>query len=159
MLMEMRIDDSVMGKSPEEAVAYVASMHHYAVNADRKQREKRETAPLFNHKGSALHYRLCMMRSYYNKVNYGICIVVLLFMVSVYISSYLFILEADTYKPDVSDTFIIPEDNTYAIQNEDGSYNIYLSDGIFIETTDTLEYYPADITIYSSEEEYHEKNP
>lgn len=159
MLMEMRIDNSVMDKGPEEAVAYVASMHHYAVNADRRQREKEE-APLFKLKSSELHYRLRMMQSRYNKVNYWICISMLLVMVSLYTGSYLFILEASSYEPEVAEFFTtLSGDNTYAIQNEDGTYDVYVSDGIFVETTDTLEYYPPGITIYSSEEEYHEKNP
>lgn len=159
MLMEMRIDNSVMDKGQEEAVAYVASMHHYAVNADRRQREKEET-PLFKLKSSELHYRLRMMQSRDSKANYRVCISMLLVMVSLYIGSYLFILEASSYEPEVAEFFTtLSGDNTYAIQNEDGTYDVYVSDGIFVETTDTLEYYPPGITIYSSEEEYHEKNP
>lgn len=161
MLMEMRIDDSVMDKGPEEAVAYVASMHHYAVNADRRQRQReKEETLLFKLKNSELHYRLRMMQSRYNKVNYWVCISMLLVMVSLYIGSYLFILEASAYEPEVEEFFTtIAEDSTYAIKNEDGTYDIYLDGGIYLETTDTLEYYPPDITIYSSEEEYREKNP
>lgn len=159
MLMEMRIDNSVMDKGSEEAVAYVTSMHHYAVNADRRQREKEE-APLFKLKNSELHYRLRMMQSRYNKVNYWVCISMLLVMVSLYIGSYLFTLEASAYGSEVAEFFTtMPEDSTYAIKNEDGTYDIYLDGGIYLETTDTLEYYSPDITIYSSEEEYHEKNP
>lgn len=159
MLMEMRVDNSVIDKGPEEAVAYVTSIHHYAVNANRRQREKQE-APLFNLKNSDLHYRLRMMQNCNNKVNYWACIGMLLLMVSLYIGSYLFILEASTYNPEVAESFVtISEENISAVKNEDGTYDIYLDGGIYLETIDNLEYFPPDITIYSSEEEYHEKNP
>lgn len=159
-LIEMRIDDRIMSKGPEEALAYVTSMHRYAVSARDKQKGKQDIASLFGLRNRSIHYRLCMMRSRYNRANYGICVGMLLLMLVLYIGSYLFIGEASGYKFEASESLVtMTEDNVYAIQNEDGTYDIYLSDSTFIETTDSLEYYPADIKVYSSEEEYFKENP
>lgn len=158
-LIDMRIDDRIMSKGPEEALAYVTSMHRYAVSARERQKEKGDTALLFGLRNRTIHYRLCVMRSRYNKANYGVCVGMLIFMLTLYIGSYLVIGEASGYKLEASESFItMTDENTYAIQNKDGTYNIYLDGGIYLETTDSLEYYPADIKIYSSEEEYLKEN-
>ncbi|MCM1118697.1 MAG: M56 family metallopeptidase [bacterium] len=161
MLIEMRIDDHIMGKGPEEALAYVSSIHRYAVSAKDKQKDKQETAPLFGAGDSAMHYRMCVMKGRYNRANYIICFVMLLLMLALYAGSYLFIGEASGYyKLEESDALVtITEENVSAIQNQDGTYDIYLEGGIYLETTDSLEYYPEDMKIYSSEEEYLEQNP
>lgn len=158
-VIEMRIDDQIMSKGSDEAIAYVASMHRYAVSARDKQKEKRDTASLLGGRNRSIHYRLCMMRSRYIKNNRGICVGMLIIMLTLYIGSYLFIGEASGYKLEASEALItVDEDNTYAIQNSDGTYDIYMDGGIYLETTDSLEYYPADIKIYSSEEEYLKEN-
>ncbi|MCM1118694.1 MAG: hypothetical protein NC543_04960 [bacterium] len=159
ILMEMRIDDHIMSKGPEEALAYVASLHSYAVNVRDKQKGKQETAPLFGLRNHSIHYRLCVMRRRYSKANYGVCACMLILMLVLYIGSYMFIGEALGYKPEVEKSFVtMTEENISAIQNKEGTYDIYLDGGIYLETTDTLEFYPADVKIYLSEDEYHEKN-
>lgn len=158
MLLEMRIDDAVMDEGLDQAMAYMASIHRHLIIAKNKQKQKQESAPLCANQMSSLHYRLCIMQRHYDKANYRVCIVMLLFMIGLYIGSYLFIWEANTYKPEMVEPFVtMSDENTYAIDNGDGTYNIYM-DEIYLETTDTLEYYPIDIKIYLSEEDYNEKS-
>lgn len=157
-LLEMRIDDAIMKKSPEEAYNYMLSIYRLLTGRDYAMEEKDQSSSLCHEGGGNLYRRLRMMRRQCEKKNYLISIGVFLLIVSMYIGSYLVILEANVYGSNVKgDQFATSKDNVYAIQNEDGSYNIYMTSGFFLETTDTLECFPLNITIYSSEEEYHEK--
>ena len=116
------------------------------------------SASLCSQERSSLHKRMYMMWHHGEKKNHPLCIVMLLLMACLYIGSYLLILEPASYGPGIQEDHISIRDNIYAIENEDGGYDIYRTNGIFLETADTLEYYYQDIPIYSSEEKYHEKN-
>lgn len=158
-LLEMRIDDAIMKKGPLEATGYLLSLLHFLTGATHKPTEEDPSASLCSEKKSSLHRRLRMMQRPDEKKNYVIGMGMLLLIVGVYIGSYLVILEAYDYGPEISASqFTTSKDNVYAIENEDGSYDVYRTNGFFLETVDTLENYPWNMTIYSSEEEYHEKN-
>ena len=158
-LMEMRIDDNIMKKDPLEATKYVLSLHHHVTNMNHEAKEDDHSASLCSRERSSFYQRLCMMHHQSEKRNYLTCVGMLILMVGIYIGSYLVILEASTYEFNIEGYhFTTKGNNVYAIENEDGSYSVYTTNGFFLETIDTLEYYPWNITIYSSEEEYHEKN-
>lgn len=158
-LLEMRIDNAIMKKSPEEAYNYMLSIYRLLTGGDYAPEEGNQSSSLCHVGGGSLYRRLRMIQHQGKKKNYLISIGVFLLIVSMYIGSYLVILEANVYGSNVKgDQFATSKDNIYAIQNEDGSYDIYMTSGFFLETTDTLKSFPANITIYSSEEEYHEKN-
>lgn len=158
-LLEMRIDNAIMKKSPEEAFNYMLSIYRLLTGGDYSPEERDHPSSLCHAGGGSLNRRLRMIQHQGKKKNYLISIGVLLLIVSMYIGSYLVILEASVHGTNVRGyQFATSKDNVYAIQNEDDSYDIYIVNGYFLETTDTLELYPENITIYSSEEEYHEKN-
>lgn len=158
-LLEMRVDDSIMKKGSTEASKYLLSILHFLTGAKDKSDDDDLSASLCFEKRSTLSRRLCMMQHYGEPKNYFMCIGVLFLIVGIYIGSYLVIFEARDYSGIRETCFTTSKDNVYAIENEDGSYDVYRNNGRFLETVDTLEYYPKDITVYSSEEEYHEKNP
>ncbi len=158
-LLEMRVDDAIMKKGPQEAYNYTLSIYRLLTGRDYALAEKDRSSTLCHEEGGNLCRRLRMMRHRSDKKNYLISVGMLLLIVSMYIGSYLVILEANVYGPNVKGyQFATSKDNVYAIQKGDGSYDVYIVSGYFLETTDTLESYPLNITIYSSEEEYHEKN-
>lgn len=159
-LLEMRIDDTIMKKGPLEATEYLLSILHFLTGTAHKQKQKKEepSASLCSDDKSNLYRRLRMMQRPNEKKNYLFGIGMLLLIVGMYIGSYLVILEAYDYGPEVAGYTTASKDNVYAILNEDGTYDVYMAGGHLIETTDNLAYYPFDIVIYSTEEEYHEKN-
>jgi len=68
-------------------------------------------------------------------------------MSGIYLLSYFLIFEADYLPPEIAQTVDVPTaENTYLIENGDGTYDV-IYDGIFIETTESLEYYPNDLKI------------
>lgn len=156
-LMEMRIDETIMQKNPDEAIRYLTSLHHHAAGMDNGPKDDDHSAALCSRERGSLHQRLRMMDHQGEKRNILMCIGMLILIMGIYIGSYLVILEPSSYLPNVNGYQPVPKDNLYAIERENGSYDIYTSYGLHLETTDTLEHY-WNITVYSSEEEFHEKN-
>ena len=81
----------------------------------------------------------------------------------IYIGSYMFILENSNFEQNIteSDRYTTPrDDDCFAIQNDDGTYTIYLPNLGVNEIVDSLELYPK-IKIYCDKEEYNEtiQNP
>ncbi len=156
-LMEMRIDENIMQKDPDEAIRYLVSLHHHATGMDDGPKDDDHSAALCSRERSSLYQRLRMMDHQGEKRNILMCIGMLILIMGIYIGSYLVILEPSAYGFNAKGYQPAAGENVYAIENEDGCYDIYTSYGIHLETTDTLEYY-RNITNYSSVEEYHEKN-
>ena len=156
-VQEMRIDDAFMKTGSLEAMKYVLSIYHHATDKDPEEDDDL-SASLCSPERSSLHKRLYMMWHHGEKKKHPLCIVTLLLMACLYIGSYLVIPEASFYEPEIQESYISTRDSIYAIENEEGGYDIYRTNGIFLETADTLEYYHWNIPVYSSEEEYHEKN-
>lgn len=71
----------------------------------------------------------------------------------IYLFSLIFIFEPSSVDPETERTTDELSSNmTYMIQKSDGTYDVYYN-GIFLENTDSLEYYPEDCKIYNSEQE------
>lgn len=156
-LLEMRIDGAITKRGPEEALGYVISLLHFLTGAGQRQQEA-EASLDFGRK-SSLHRRIHMIQCQDEKKSYVAGIGMLLLIVSMYIGSYLVIFEAHSYGPEITARCIVPSrENIYVIENEDGTYDVYRTTGRFLDTVDSLEYFQKDIIVYSSKEEYHEKN-
>lgn len=68
--------------------------------------------------------------------------------VVLYIGSFFFILEPKYISPEVEEyAFELTEENAYAVENPDGSYDLFLL-GEYLETVDSLEYYSEDLPVY-----------
>lgn len=62
--------------------------------------------------------------------------------------SYIYIFEPWYISPeDLEGVFQLTSENSYAVQQDDGTYNIYYNDD-YLENTDSLEYYPDDMVVY-----------
>lgn len=158
-LLEMRIDNSMTSKGAEVTESYIGSLLYYAQKNDGRIKAARQAAILFSGRRSTLNYRIHMMRRKKDNVNHLVNTAIFVMIISIYILSYLFIFEGAYVPPEMFDAYMIPSHNSgYAVINEDGLYDIYMGDGFFLETTDTLLYYP-NIETYSSKEEYYEKKP
>lgn len=165
-LLEMRVDDSILSDANASADDYVTSLLHFVKSADLMKKTAPQTIGLMTGGGSNLHHRIKMMQHRNRRPNWLVNIAMTAMVFSVYILSYCFIWEVYYTAPEMAESCIVlTDDNCYAIINEDGLYDVYLIQGFYldtdtrIDTTDTLNYYPAHMRIYSSEEEYYEEKP
>lgn len=169
MLLEMRVDNSILSDENASADDYVTSLLHFARGADQKKRAALQTSDMILGGGSELHHRIKMITHRNYKPNRMLSTFMLAMVFGAYILSYCYIWEVYYTAPEVAENNInLTDDNCYAIINEDGLYDIYLIHGtyfddtegdFYLETVDTLDYFPMHMKIYSSEEEYHEEEP
>ena len=163
VLLEMRVDDSIISESEDAAIGYITSMIHYMGGELEPDDLSAQYMGMALKKKSNLSRRFYMMQCREQKRNYLLSTVIALAIVSIYIGSYLVIYENSCYDQTInaSDAYIVPEnDDCFAIQNDDGTYTIYLPSLGITETVDSLEYHNG-IKVYSSREEYNEaiQNP
>lgn len=161
VLLEMRVDDSIVSESEDAAIGYITSMIHYMGGKLEQDDLSAQYMGLALKKKSNLSRRFYMIQCRDQKRNYLLCTVMFLLVACIYIGSYLVIFENSSYKQEIKDTYTVSDDyDCFAIQNDDGTYTVYYPEWGLSETVDFLEYYDG-IMIYSSKEEYDEaiQNP
>lgn len=157
VLLEMRVDDSIISEGEDSTIGYLSSMLHY-MDDTPQENDSSQYMGLALKKKSNLVRRLHMIQSKGKRHDYLLSVMMVLIVSGIYIGSYLYIFENSNYIPEINeaDTYITPrDDDCFAIQNDDGTYTIYLSGLGINETVDSLEYYKG-IKVYSSKEEYAE---
>lgn len=162
VLLEMRVDDSIISEGEDTFIGYLSSMLHYMEEPSQKEDSSQYTG-LALKKKSNLARRLHMMQSKGKKHDYLLSAMMVLIVGGIYIGSYSFILENSNFEQNIteSDRYTTPrDDDCFAIQNDDGTYTIYLPSLGIDEVVDSLELYPK-IKVYSSKEDYNEaiQNP
>jgi len=163
VLLEMRVDDSIISEGEESTIGYLSSILHYMGGDQDRDDISSRNMGLALKKKSNLSRRFYMIQCKGQKRNYLLSATMLLFVIVIYIGSYLLIFENSSYRQTIreSDTYTVPNDNDcFAIQNDNGTYTIYFPSWGYNEIVDSLEHYP-EIKIYSNKEEYHEtiQNP
>lgn len=162
ILLEMRVDDSIISEGEEATIGYVSSMVHYMGGETERDDASTQYLGFSLKKKSNLSRRLYMIRRKGQKPGYLLSTVILLVVVGMYIGSYLVILENSVYEQEIteSEAYVTPDDDCFAIQNDDGTFTIYLPSWGISETVDSLEHHNG-IKVYSSKEEYDEaiQNP
>lgn len=163
ILLEMRVDDSIISEGEEATIGYVSSMVHYMGGETERDDASTQYLGFSLKKKSNLSRRLYMIRRKGQKPGYLLSTVMLLIVVGMYIGSYLVILENSVYEREIteSDAYVTPSDDAcFAFQNDDGTYTIYFPSWGIGETVDSLEHY-SQIKVYSSKEEFDEaiQNP
>lgn len=152
-LLEMYIDQDFNGNDTSETYNYLNCLLNVAKSSLVDKPTKIALA-FCNSKKPVLHYRFQMLvKEKTDKKNHVLNIVLVCCIFSIYVASYLFILEASYVPPEIeAEVITLTPENSYIIINENGDYDIYLYDA-FIETTNTLEYYPNNIKIYQNYKE------
>lgn len=163
VLLEMRVDDSIISESEDAAIGYITSMIHYMGGELEPDDLSAQYMGMALKKKSNLSRRFYMMQCREQKRDYLLSTVMLLIVTSIYIGSYLVIYENSSYEQEinVSDAYVVPgNDDCFAIQNDDGTYTIYIPSLGIAEVFDSLENHNG-IKVYSSKEEYNEaiQNP
>lgn len=148
LLLELRIDRALV-YSPDAASAYLECLLKVA-----KQSEPALSSPnaltFCTDNRSLLTKRFEMLmqqRQRGVRGNIKTAIPVLA-SAALYIGSFFFILEPWYISPEVEEyAFELTEENAYAVENPDGSYDLFLF-GEYLETVDSLEYYSKDLPVY-----------
>ena len=78
--------------------------------------------------------------------------------IGIYVGSYIFILEASYIPQSVKEsTLQLTSENSYAVINASGSYDIYICHQ-YVETVTSMKYYTDIQKIYSSYKEFYDEN-
>ena len=151
LVIEMRIDDTIVDEN-DKVQDYLQSLIHVAENRNSILNHKLGNVISFLPKSETeLTRRFVMLaeRNYQKKK--GINIFLLCLISTIFILSYLIILEADYVVYDIEATsFNTGQVNSFAVDNTDGTYDIYILD-IYIDTVTSFEYYGDDMPILTKE--------
>lgn len=148
LLLEMRIDGSLVKKDQKVAQEYMMTLFRVADLAiDSKCPLPGGNKVSMAAKGSsALAQRVDMMLRERKKANVLLAVALCALIAMVYIGSYLFTFESWYALQDVVEGTINTPDKVYAVPKEDGTYDIFIY-GTFRENVESLDGYPADIQI------------
>ncbi len=165
-LLEMHIDEIITHSDEDITDTYAECLLYMKKNSLKQTSQpmfdflKKESCFLVQSQDKDFKRRLVILLQDFavsKKICMGITLIVLI--TAVYMTSYLFILEADYRRPQfVEEAILIPnEDTTYLIQDDASHYEVYIN-GIYTETIDSLEGYPNGIKIYNKKGELIHEN-
>ncbi len=160
IILEMRADDTLTLTDIESTHDYMQCLMHAATGAANQTfLPKGLTIALLPREKSDIMKRFALLSSNQEQRSPLLNISLCLASSSICLLSYAFILEAccemetfEDIRPAQSleqSNIISPlSGNSYLIDNGDGTFDLYCDDR-YLETIDSLEYYPADIPIYN----------
>lgn len=153
VVLEMRVDNVVAAYSKETILKYLRCLTAVGEHITEASTVPRAlTLSLLTNEDSALLQRYHMLISAGQKKIVSLNILLFLLIIGIYAFSHRYTFEANYTAPEVAEnTMEATAASVYAIQNDDGSYDVYFM-GYYTETTDSLEYYPSDIPIYTEKE-------
>lgn len=163
-ILEMRIDKIITHDDAEVTSEYTECLLYMKKNSIKHLSQpsdflKKNSCYLMQSQDRDFKRRLYMLlqdSSIPKRVLTGIILTAL--MASIYLSSYLFVLEAAYFPPQIKENVLIPDsENMYFIDNNGSGYDVYIND-LYIETIDTLDSYPNGIKIYNKKGELINEN-
>lgn len=161
VILEMRVDNVITSAGPDVVRHYLHSLFEIgerAADAEACKLSQSVSLSLLSDTDGELTQRYYMMMADTQKKSVLINIGVLALVILVYTTSYLYIFEAKYVHAEAEATSIGQSaDIMYAVQKEDGTYDIYYK-GIYTENTASLEYFSSDIPIYTEKEIKNEKH-
>ena len=148
LLLEMRVDDTLVKGNSEVARAYLETLINIAESSTEHSSLPVGLMVSLTHKDAGVlsrRFEMICYRKDYASPPVTIALSALIF--AMYLGSYLFTLESYYFIDDgVEETFDNTDSIMYAVPREDGTYDIYMGD-LLMENADSLEYYQG-ITIY-----------
>lgn len=163
-ILEMRIDKKITHNETEITSKYAECllyMKRTAINqASPSSCLKKYSCYLMQSQNMDLKRRFYMLLqdNYAVSKKIFINIVLIMLMAGIYVSSYLFVLEADYYPPQFDEVLFVPSpENTYFIKNDASSYEVYIN-GFYLETVHSIDNYPSGIKIYNKKGEILNEN-
>lgn len=163
-ILEMRIDKKITHNETEITSKYAECllyMKRTAINqASPSSCLKKYSCYLMQSQNMDLKRRFYMLLqdNYAVSKKIFINIVLIMLMAGIYVSSYLFVLEADYYPPQFDEVLFVPSpENTYFIKNDASSYEVYIN-SVYFETVHSIDNYPTGIKIYNKKGEILNEN-
>lgn len=159
VILEMRIDNRITLMDSISTSEYMRCLVNVTNSISKRTPLSQSlTIGLLSTKNAALKWRFALLTNNQEKPHPAMNILLMSVAVTIYFVSYAIIPEAyckiDNALPEQTleaNNVVTPsEENTYFIDNGDGTYDLYYKDW-YMETTDTLEFYPSDIPIYPKE--------
>ncbi|MDO5337700.1 MAG: M56 family metallopeptidase [Eubacteriales bacterium] len=162
-ILEMRIDKTLTGENNQTKLDYFSCLNRIAAQACAGHLPSSDSGiSLCSKNTSVLTERFHMLFNNKQKDSeYFLLKTALIILISgIYIFSLFFIFEANYLDPKMAEKCIIPSsENTHVIDNEDGTFSVYLYDE-YLETVDFsgLEYWGSNLPIYTQGEYEKKKN-
>lgn len=164
IILEMHVDDAIAIDTPEPTAEYMRCLIRTGEEALEKYAGFRKyTVGALPPKTSDLNKRFQLLSNKKPESRSAMNILMAAVAISVYLFSYVYIWESYgipgqslvTEIEQMEDNLFVPRaENSYFIDLEDGSYDLYYNNE-YLMTVDSLEYYDDAIPIYT-EEEYSE---
>lgn len=153
-ILEMCIDNHLTKGDPARTTAYLNCLINIAKREVQRKQVYTATIPLCGSEPSVLLQRCRLLIHHSSPKNMRLFYILLsVVLTSVFATSFLYNFNASSTPAYMKndENLIIPDaENTYAVQNRNGSYDIYLY-GEYCETVDSLEFYPDDVPIYEED--------
>lgn len=152
-ILEMRIDQTI-AKNPIQKIEYFECLLFVVEHIkDSNDTIQTTNAISFHNKSSPLlNKRFSMLLdNSVQPLRQSQKSLLVIFLTCIFALSFLFILEASSIP--LQDTYNSSEPNitnSYFLERNDGKYDFYL-DGEYIETVDSISFYPNDIQVYKKE--------
>ncbi len=163
-ILEMRIDKKITNNEFEITDSYAKCLLYMKRNAINHSSPssflKKNSCYLIQSRNKDLKKRFYMLLwdDYTISKKIFINIILIAIVAGIYVSSYLFVLEADYCPPQIRENVFVPNsENTYFIENNSSNYEVYIN-GFYIETIDSLDSYPNGIKIYNKKGDFINEN-
>lgn len=151
LLLELQADQKTGGKTDAEKIGYLSCLIQVAGRLNQHPPKKSSGLAFTTESGILLKKRLTMLMENKSEDSGIRSRLILLPVCVLLLCSFLFILEPYGISPeDAEGTFELTPENSYIIQLDDGTYDIYYNDN-YLENTDSLEYYPNTLKIYTNQ--------
>jgi hypothetical protein len=158
-LFELQVDEAITDKEFQQTCAYMNCLIDVCEQMEDGHPTGSENGIAFHAETPSVFQQRMQMLLSHNVRSKRLFRILLVPILAFYLFSFAFIFEAYSVDPQTRQTTnSISPDITYMIRQKDGSYDVYYN-GIFVENTDSLDYYPDTCTIYENEKEAtdHEK--
>ncbi len=156
-ILEMRVDDTITSDDKSTLAYLKCLLYLRQIGADKSESQDTLSIGFVTLDETVLTKRFEMLINARNKKNRFLTITLSILATVLLLTSYLFIFEVHYIPSEVQETTnSITTASGYAVLKEDGTYDVYYGD-IFLENTDSLEYYSSDIPIYTEKEIANEK--
>lgn len=153
IILELRIDAALVHNDTNIKAEYMSCLIDLAKKSeDTHRNDSALLISFYNRNPSCLIDRFALLTNTpstrYRR--FALILPLTLFIIVGYLSSLFYIFEVGTNtmpSTQAESVFILSTENTYAVDNGDGTYDIYFQK-IYSETVDSLQYYPDNIKIY-----------
>lgn len=158
LLLELQVDQKTGGRTSDEKISYLSCLIKVAGQLNKQQQSHLAGLSFTTESGILLNKRLKLLMENDSRKKYDISHLLLLPVCLLTLCSYIYIFEPWYISPEnLEGVFQLTSENSYAVQQDDGTYNIYYNDD-YLENTDSLEYYPDDMVVYYNDNNERSRN-